>query len=52
VLTIWLATSLSAGGPIYFWPIWVIGPWGAVLLAGRITGEHDDHRRRRRQLRV
>jgi hypothetical protein len=52
VLTIWLATSLSSGGPIYFWPIWVIGPWGAVLLAGRITGEREEDRRRRRQLRV
>jgi len=23
---------------IYFWPIWVIGPWGAVLLAQTLTG--------------
>src|SRR4051812_20037783 len=38
VLTIWLATSISAGGPLYFWPIWVIGPWGAVILAGQING--------------
>jgi hypothetical protein len=41
VMTIWLITSLSAGGPIYFWPMWVIGPWGAVLLAQRLgSGRH------------
>jgi hypothetical protein len=38
VTTIWLITSLSSGEFIYFWPIWVIGPWGAVLLASTITG--------------
>jgi len=41
VTTIWLLTSLSAGGPIYFWPMWVVGPWGAVLLAQRLgRGRH------------
>lgn len=41
VTTIWLITSLSAGGPIYFWPMWVVGPWGAVLLAQRLgRGRH------------
>src|SRR4051794_19783737 len=38
VTTIWLATSIGNGHPDYFWPIWVIGPWGAVLLARTITG--------------
>jgi DUF1707 SHOCT-like domain len=33
VLTVWLATSLSSGELLPFWPVWVIGPWGAVLLA-------------------
>jgi hypothetical protein len=41
VTTIWLITSLSAGSPIYFWPMWVVGPWGAVLLAQRLSrGRH------------
>lgn len=40
VLTIWAATSLASGGWIYPWPIWVIGPWGAVLLAQTLTGSH------------
>jgi hypothetical protein len=38
VTTIWLLTSLGSGEFHYFWPVWVIGPWGAVLLASTITG--------------
>jgi Domain of unknown function (DUF1707) len=38
VTTIWLLTSLGSGEFSNFWPIWVIGPWGAVLLASSITG--------------
>ncbi len=29
---IWTAVSLGNGSLEYFWPIWVAGPWGAVLL--------------------
>ena len=32
VIGVWLTISL-ASGVHYFWPVWVIGPWGAVLLA-------------------
>jgi hypothetical protein len=36
---IWLITvGVSSSGNAYFWPIWVIGPWGAVILAGWIFG--------------
>jgi hypothetical protein len=38
VTTIWAATSLAAWEFHYFWPVWVIGPWGAVLLAQTIGG--------------
>jgi uncharacterized protein DUF1707 len=42
-VAIWAAVSLTADRPVYFWPIWVAGPWGAVLLAttigGLLTGE-------------
>jgi len=34
-LLVWSATSLVQGHPLRFWPGWVIGPWGAVLLARR-----------------
>ncbi len=44
VLTIWAATSLATWDFQYFWPVWVIGPWGAVLLARTITGGRDGER--------
>ena len=31
-IMIWLLVSLGNGEAEYFWPIWVAGPWGAVLL--------------------
>jgi hypothetical protein len=47
VLTVWIATVIGSGGLQYFWPIWVIGPWGAVLLAQTLGwGRRDDDRRR------
>jgi hypothetical protein len=50
VVTIWLVTSLASWQLSYFWPIWVIGPWGAVLLAHTLTGGgHDRSRDRRRR---
>jgi hypothetical protein len=33
-LTIWAVTSILAREVIYFWPFWVIVPWGIVLVAG------------------
>jgi len=33
IMVIWVAT-----GAHYFWPIWVFGPWGAVLLARTLGG--------------
>jgi hypothetical protein len=30
-VVIWVLVSLSAGDAVYFWPMWVAGPWGAVL---------------------
>jgi hypothetical protein len=38
VLAIWAISSLVAAQFIYFWPIWVIGPWGAMLLAHTVGG--------------
>lgn len=32
-LVIWLIIGLSNGGDFpYFWPMWVAGPWGVILL--------------------
>ncbi|WP_067854202.1 DUF1707 SHOCT-like domain-containing protein [Nocardia shimofusensis] len=38
VLGIWAAISLGAGEFTYPWPVWVIGPWGAVLAFRIVTG--------------
>jgi hypothetical protein len=49
VLTVWLVTCLASGELLYPWPVWVIGPWGAVLLAQTLTrGRGDDDGNRRR----
>jgi hypothetical protein len=47
VVTIWAITSIASGGLVYFWPIWVIGPWGAVLLAQTLGGTSSRRERRR-----
>ena len=47
VSTIWLISSIASGALLYFWPVWVIGPWGAVLLAQTLTGPRPHHDRRR-----
>jgi Domain of unknown function (DUF1707) len=46
VTTIWLLSSI-AGGFHYFWPIWVVGPWGAVLLSRTLGGGPRGGRARR-----
>ena len=42
VLTIWAVTSLLNWEFIYFWPAWVMGPWGAVLLAQSLMNDDED----------
>jgi hypothetical protein len=46
VTTIWALTTLGTGFHS-FWPIWVIGPWGAVLLSQTLRGgrRHAGHGR-------
>ncbi|WP_308201555.1 DUF1707 SHOCT-like domain-containing protein [Sphaerisporangium perillae] len=41
---IWALTSFGD----YFWPMWVAGPWGAILLVATIFGS-DPHGRDRRR---
>ncbi|MFB9363132.1 DUF1707 SHOCT-like domain-containing protein [Actinoplanes nipponensis] len=40
---VWVTVSVASADLIYFWPVWVAGPWGAVLvfvtLAGLVGGE-------------
>lgn len=37
-VAIWLVVSLVSGEWRYFWPIWMAGPWGVVLLVNTVTG--------------
>lgn len=37
-LMIWAMVSIVQGAPDHFWPFWVFGPWGAMLLLGTLTG--------------
>ncbi|MEN3610431.1 DUF1707 SHOCT-like domain-containing protein [Plantactinospora sp. ZYX-F-223] len=38
VVAIWAVTSVLATDFLYFWPGWVAGPLGALLLVGTVTG--------------
>ncbi|WP_319459815.1 DUF1707 domain-containing protein [Micromonospora sp. RTP1Z1] len=54
---IWVLSAVGARELVFFWPLWVVGPWGALLLmrtaGGLTTGEprHWDRRRDRRRAR-
>jgi hypothetical protein len=37
-VAIWLILVVTTGDFIYPWPLWVAGPWGAVLLVSTIFG--------------
>ncbi len=39
VVGIWLVSMVATGDLQYPWPVWVVGPWGVVLLA-RTFGGH------------
>lgn len=42
---IWLIVSVTSGNLIYPWPLWVMGPWGAVLLVSSVFGRHGSARK-------
>src|SRR6266704_1179916 len=50
----WLCTALlliviwGLTGAGYPWPLWVIGPWGAIMAGRWITGSHPEGRGRGR----
>lgn len=54
---IWVLAVIGGRGLVFYWPLWVLGPWGALLLmrtaGGMATGEprHWDARRQRRRAR-
>jgi hypothetical protein len=56
---IWAFGSIFSGEPVFYWPVWIVGPWGLVLLVrtagGLASGEprkhalEEEHRRRLRE---
>jgi hypothetical protein len=36
-VAIWLMTSVGNGEVGYFWPMWVFGPWGLLMLLGTLA---------------
>ncbi|MBO4271146.1 DUF1707 SHOCT-like domain-containing protein [Microbispora triticiradicis] len=44
---VWLTIGVTSGHFVYPWPLWVMGPWGTVLLAGTLIGVAAKPRRRR-----
>ncbi|WP_438874523.1 DUF1707 SHOCT-like domain-containing protein [Symbioplanes lichenis] len=38
MVVIWLVTVIGSGELSYFWPVWVAGPWGAVLVWQTVAG--------------
>jgi len=38
VIGIWAIVGLTAQQWTYFWPIWVAGPWGLVLIGQTVSG--------------
>lgn len=50
VVGIWLITSMASDDSIHFWPMWVIGPWGLVLLAQTVGGGRGTGCAERREL--
>ena len=38
VNVVWLASWVAGGdSPGYYWPIWVMGPWGAAMVLATLT---------------
>ncbi|MCF6473668.1 DUF1707 domain-containing protein [Nonomuraea sp. MG754425] len=41
---IWLIVTITSGHAIYPWPLWVMGPWGVILLVSTVFGNNQPKR--------
>ncbi|PZG16077.1 DUF1707 SHOCT-like domain-containing protein [Nonomuraea aridisoli] len=41
---IWIIVSITSGDLIYPWPLWVMGPWGVILLVSTVFGDNKPKR--------
>lgn len=39
---IWFASWMGDGSAPYYWPIWVMGPWGAAMIIASLAGGKDE----------
>jgi Domain of unknown function (DUF1707) len=44
-VVIWLLVSILGSEDVYFWPAWVAGPWGVVLLMMTLASRRFDRGR-------
>ncbi|MFV2115020.1 DUF1707 domain-containing protein [Micromonospora sp. LOL_025] len=51
VVTVWAVTSALSTDLLYFWPVWVAGPWGGVLVVRTVAGLVDGEPRRQAEQR-
>jgi hypothetical protein len=42
-VAVWGLASLSHGRLLYFWPMWVVGPWSIALLSRGLSGNRRGH---------
>jgi hypothetical protein len=43
VNVVWLASWVAGGdSPGYYWPIWVMGPWGAAMVLATLLDDDDE----------
>ena len=48
VTGIWVLSMVGSADWVYPWPVWVVGPWGAVLLVQTLGGGRERDRQRDR----
>ena len=42
LITIWGISSVASGGALFFWPMFPVGIWGAILLASMLEGRSKE----------
>jgi hypothetical protein len=42
LITIWGISSVASGGLLFFWPMFPVGIWGAILLASMLEGRSKE----------
>ncbi|WP_062345042.1 DUF1707 SHOCT-like domain-containing protein [Herbidospora yilanensis] len=43
---VWVVVAMTSGGPVYPWPLWVMGPWGIGLLISTLAQSQNGDKKR------